>query len=104
MNLRKKIFERHNIKGKVEIFSAKDLDEIRDRVHERKKAKFENYKVSGDTYPNRHTLRSYGLEWDAKEKAYRGKLSPEDINKMKKISGLNITKDTKYYLIYHAFL
>jgi len=77
-------------KGKIEILAGNNIADIRDQIYNRGK---ENYLITGDTYLNKKKIHEIAsVKFDYNEKGFRGKLSPEQLEKIKKISGLKIKK------------
>jgi hypothetical protein len=68
-------------KGFVEIIPAKNIVEVREIIKNRGK---KDFIVTGTKYEDRTEMRGLGLRWDRDQKAWRGKLTPKDAEKLKK--------------------
>lgn len=81
---------RKDVKGKVEIVLAKNIEDVRKQVRSRGR---ENYLITGDTYKQKGKIRSIArVKFDYGKKGYIGELSPKELEELKKLTGIEIKK------------
>lgn len=81
---------RKDLKGKVEIIPAKNIEDVRNQLHSRGR---ENYLITGDTYKNKGKIRNIArVKFDYELKGYRGEFSPKELEELRKLTGIEIEK------------
>jgi len=86
----REVSKRLGVKSKVELFVADDIHDVRDQIHARGR---DDYLITGDTFPNRKKIHQIArMKFDYNTEGYRGKLSKEELDELKKIRGLKIEK------------
>ena len=81
---------RKDVKGKVEIVLAKNIEDVRKQIRSRGR---ENYLITGDTYNQKGKIRDIArVKFDYGKKGYIGELSPKELEKMNQLTGIEIKK------------